>query len=395
MRRFGFIVFAVSMAAFVVTACAGDEAELKKKAPSMPDAGASGTTPGGAIDSACTQSGFAEGTNTRAQGNTKGWSFEAANGGGTTFLSISSLSDWNGPMNPGNYSLDGINYKDCGLCLLAGTGCSSDGQCSKLFYASEGNVDVTSVGKVEGETLAGALQGVVFEEVTIAEDYTSTPVAGGETWCFNDYSFSAAIAADPNAPSVVEPYDQTSDTCVVDGNGENIGNNIAGFQLQNCAGETVNLQELHCGQGKKALWLATSAEWCGPCLAYDPIFYDLASQNEDVEFYVVLGQDAGATTNMNCSTGFGQEFISGIGPVPPSHVLIDPNWATTDRLMNDYRAPGIPYSRVLDGNNMEYIWTENGNDGVVTEMDQALRSASGQSTLLGWSQFVQNMNSIQ
>ena len=393
MCRNRFIVVAVSMIAFVFTGCAGEEAGLTKKtpAPTMPSMPSAGSP----TDASCSQSGFAAGTESGAIGSSEQWAFQAYKPDGTAFVSVSSLADWNGPMTTGSYSLDGINYKDCGLCLLAGTGCDGGQNCSKVFYASEGTVNVTSLGAAEGETLAGLLEGVVFEEVTIAEDYTSTPVSGGDTWCFNEYAFNETIAADPNAPMEVVPYEDTSDTCVVDGNGTNLGHNIAGFELQNCAGETVNLQEQYCGQGRKALWLATSAEWCGPCLAYDPIYYDLASKNDDIDFYVILGQDAGATTNISCPNGFGQEYIPGIGPVPPSNVLIDPNWTTTDRLMNDYQAPGIPYSRVLNGDNMEYVWTEQASTDTISDLPQALQEGSGQNTLNGWNEFVQNMNSLQ
>ena len=55
-------------------------------------------------------------------------------------LQIATLGSFNGPMVPGVYSLDGINYADCGLCLLIEMGCSNPQQpCSKTFYADAGD----------------------------------------------------------------------------------------------------------------------------------------------------------------------------------------------------------------------------------------------------------------
>lgn len=60
-------------------------------------------------------------------------------------ISLSSFSEWNGPTEPGVYSLARINYADCGLCLLANTNCTEDG-CDKVLYAEEGEVEITEIG---------------------------------------------------------------------------------------------------------------------------------------------------------------------------------------------------------------------------------------------------------
>ncbi|SVE55540.1 uncharacterized protein METZ01_LOCUS508394, partial [marine metagenome] len=186
-----------------------------------------------------------------------------------------------------------------------------------------------------------------------------------------------------------------SDLCVTDGNGNGLGNNVTNMVFQTCSGETVDLHQLYCGQGDKAVWLATSAEWCGPCKQYDPIFNELANKNEAIDFYVLLGQDStGGTTNIanECSAGFGYPSGS-ITTVPASHVLIDADWAASDAGMDNYGAGGIPYGRVVAGENMQYVWTEYANDGVSVGVGDALKAASGLDELSGWSEFVQTMNS--
>ena len=61
----------------------------------------------------------------------------------TAVITIASYADWNGPTTPGSYSLDGINYADCGLCLLIAADCNGE-SCAKTFYADAG--DCTELG---------------------------------------------------------------------------------------------------------------------------------------------------------------------------------------------------------------------------------------------------------
>lgn len=120
-------------------------------------------------------------------------------------LDATSYAAWGGPTAPGQYSLAGINYKDCGLCLLIKQGCADAGgaQCAKRFYASEGTLEVTAIGS-GGQNFAAVMRDVVFKEVTIASDYTSTEVPGGERWCMSGYSFSEEL----NAPATIHPENE-------------------------------------------------------------------------------------------------------------------------------------------------------------------------------------------
>ena len=153
------------------------------------------SSPDNGTSSDCDRSGFSIATHEAAYG-TNAFQYQAANA--TTsprdILMISSYQDgFNGPTTSGTYSVAGTNYADCGLCLLALTGCVEGGSCEKYFYADVGDVVITEFGQ-NGGTFAGQLNNVVFKEVTIDEStYTSTPVSGGETWCMNNHNFSVTI----------------------------------------------------------------------------------------------------------------------------------------------------------------------------------------------------------
>ncbi len=302
-----------------------------------------------------------------------------------------------GPRAVGTYAIDGTkNYSNCALCVLVAVGCDQQ-TCQAQYYATAGTVTVDQYSNTEGETATVTVTDLELIEVTSASDYTSTPVPGGGEMCISTATVSGQIEAAGGGTEVqtVEPYATPSDLCVTDGNGNGLGNNVTNMVFQTCSGETVDLHQLYCGQGDKAIWLATSAEWCGPCKQYDPIFNDLANKNEAIDFYVLLGQDsAGGTTNIanECSAGFGYPSGS-ITTVPASHVLIDADWAASDAGMNNYGAAGIPYGRVVAGENMQYVWTEYANDGVSVAVDDALKAASGLDEISGWSEFVQTMNS--
>ena len=96
-----------------------------------------------------------------------------------------------GPTDPGIYSVDEINYQDCGLCVLAFKNCDSTGLCDAMFYADEGSVTIDSFGGV----FVGSFADIVLREVTISPTtFLSTPVLDGPCWEADGFSF--------NVPSV-------------------------------------------------------------------------------------------------------------------------------------------------------------------------------------------------
>jgi hypothetical protein len=94
------------------------------------------------------------------------------------------------------FTFAGENYKDCAVCGLIYTNCDADGACEKAFLVESGTLEITTNGGKTGQ-LTGALRDARFVEVTIAEDYTSTLVTGGETWCVDSYPFDAALTYVP------------------------------------------------------------------------------------------------------------------------------------------------------------------------------------------------------
>jgi len=118
------------------------------------------------------------------------------------YLRVSSYAEWNGPDGPGTYRLTGINYRECGLCLLMWSGCDSE-SCDKTYYANEGVVQIDSIGGT-GTPFIATFNNVVFKEVQILTDYTSVEVENGERWCMDGHTIDQVFGAgttinDPDA----------------------------------------------------------------------------------------------------------------------------------------------------------------------------------------------------
>ena len=104
-------------------------------------------------------------------------------------ITVFQSQDFIGPTAPGDYLLDGVNYRDCGLCavIYAGIDPENPREWQKTFYADRGTINFSDL---EDGKLKGAFKGVVFYEVEINQaDNTSTRVEGGETWCFDEFAF--------------------------------------------------------------------------------------------------------------------------------------------------------------------------------------------------------------
>ena len=321
----------------------------------------------------------------------------AAKGTASQFdrLGVISVAGWGGPMGPGTYSLDGINYKDCGLCLTIEAGCVGEEGCAKTYYASQGTVEITSTG-ADGSQFAGTLYDVVFDEVSVAEDYTSTPTPGGATWCVDDYGYNqtigAGITTNPaNAPSGASgggtpttptPPDSGDNTgggttppatsggdCVAGGTGVNIGDKIANFSLQSCTGEWVNLHDA-CGQ-KKAIWLVQTTAWCPQCPnTVVPAAQAQTDYPDRIESWIVLGEDGAyrPASLDDCNSYINKPQHQ--GKLDASMVLVDPGFQTLRTYVNDYNFGGVPWSGVLRGSNMEYV--SNSQSDFIGSLNQLL-----------------------
>ena len=135
-----------------------------------------------------------------AGGSSGGWGLDVVSPDGTAVLSIHSFLEWDGPLTPGAYELSAINFKDCGLCLTIADECTDGEQCQVPFYAQEGRVVIHKLDVERGGPVEVSLESVVFTEVTITEDLTSTVVSGARTWCVDgDYE---GTVIQPDLPDV-------------------------------------------------------------------------------------------------------------------------------------------------------------------------------------------------
>lgn len=95
-----------------------------------------------------------------------------------------------GPNGPGSWSLDGANFQDCSLCLLIYAGCD-DVACDAVYFADEGEVDISSMSGI-GSIFEAELVNVVFREVLIDDQtWESTPVVGGDELCLDGLTINA------------------------------------------------------------------------------------------------------------------------------------------------------------------------------------------------------------
>lgn len=313
----------------------------------------------------CAESGFSVGNSaaTAAQGS---WGIAAANADGTAVIRIDSFADWNGPTSAGNYDLGGINYKDCGLCLMIASDCQQGQNCQTTWYADAGNVNITELNTQVDGTVELNLEGVVFTEVTISEDYTSTPVANARTWCM-DQGFSGTFT-DPDQPDLsgATVPDAVEATCVAEGNGKGVGANLGDFTLTNCHGDAVNVHSLACNAETKAAWFVASADWCGPCHVYADIAKErLDNGNQGgVVFFDVIGEDL----NYNPATIETCRSYADQHNLPYEEVFFDPSWETLYGNIWPYPTVQggmyLPWVGIAKGENLEYVYSSqfNGSD---------------------------------
>ena len=88
-----------------------------------------------------------------------------------------------GEQNVGSYDLTDTNYADCPWCVMVVQDASEDPNAlPKYFFQETGTLVIEAINPMEDEMGAeskGHLEGVRLVEVTIDENYTSTPVPGG------------------------------------------------------------------------------------------------------------------------------------------------------------------------------------------------------------------------
>ncbi len=122
------------------------------------------------------------------------WLLEAS--GGDAVLTLELYEGFGGPTSPGVVAMTNAetNYATCGTCLILQTGCYAHDDhfhCERTFMPrAEGQVRFDVIGANAGDRLAGELQELVFQEVSIGADFQTAPVDDGAvlrlaTWAFD------------------------------------------------------------------------------------------------------------------------------------------------------------------------------------------------------------------
>lgn len=116
---------------------------------------------------------------------------------GDTVARIEGYVGFGAPESPASVTLSGpeLDYATCSVCVLVQQGCAAHDDhfhCDRTMMPSGG--DVVFEALVVGDTAAGHLHDVTLQEVTIADDFHSTPVSGGVEATIGHWDFSATLS---------------------------------------------------------------------------------------------------------------------------------------------------------------------------------------------------------
>lgn len=262
-------------------------------------------------------------------------------------------------LKPGTYDLAELDIENCELCVRAYSFCKDDFECFNRYMPTEGTLVVEEAGqpggKFKGRFEATKMAEVRIDKVTGEVEWFNN----GKSWCLGDYSFDVEVPELATADSV----------CVPEGSGKDIGQNIADFPLQNCNGDFIDLHS-RCG-GTNAVWIVASAGWCGACESFVPKVGDAYKENIDkgLDIMIVVGEDKnGAPATLEYC-----KFYAEAKGIDPSQVYIDndPNsWGATFGNINNYSngSIGLPFSILLNGRSMEYVWSSASGSGDLYEV---------------------------
>jgi hypothetical protein len=296
---------------------------------------------------------------------------------------LATLGSFNGPMAPGVYSLDGINYADCGLCLLIEMGCGNPQEpCAKTFYADAGSVELTAIG---GDQFAGKLTNVVFREVTVDEEFRSTPVAGGETWCLGEYAFDVQLDAEAGGGAPAMGNDGPTGDVANPANCDDptlacIGEEIQDFSLTNCGtGMPQSMNEYF--NGMKGGWYVLTAGWCPACTRFIPSVIDVM-ENPAVDGKVKAAFILGEDTRQNPPT---LEYCRRYGMqknIPLENLFMDHDGTNSFGTLFQYVWPyivngsfGLPFNALFEADTMLYIYADRASptDDINAALNRLLR----------------------
>jgi len=308
----------------------------------------------------CDQSGFdAAVTGATVERFGLQYTAEGGNPAGSERLWVQIYTDFNGPTQPGRYTVENENFADCGLCLLIFSGC--DGQsCDKTYYADNATVNITAMDGPGGRFTA-TIESAVFQEVTIEQDtFRSVPVTGGETWCVGDYDFDEEIGQGMAPPA---PGGDANNPDICAQQGVNcVGDDIPEFELLNC--ESGEMESIGGEAEDRAIWLIMTAGWCPACSDWltqvSMIVADPMTQG--IKFVFVFGENSarGEPSLREC-----QQYARQYGGA--AHFYIDhdgqDSFRTTFTHIWPYLGPngefGLPWNGVINSQSREYVHGDN------------------------------------
>ena len=142
----------------------------------------------------------------RADDGTLMWLLKSEDG--MTQLSVEMYEAFGALTEPGTIMIDAdeSSYATCGTCFVLQTGCMAHGDhyhCDRTYMPSPtGQVRFDAIGMNSGDSLTGEATGLIFEEVTIGQDYSTTRVANGHTLSLPSWSFDVVLegSVEPPAP---------------------------------------------------------------------------------------------------------------------------------------------------------------------------------------------------
>jgi hypothetical protein len=281
-----------------------------------------------------------------------------------------------------NMSLQGAD-----LVIALATGCTAQG-CGAWLLADEGSITFTELSATG--SIVAKLTNVVFREVNVDQNSGMASVKpGGNTWCIPSWDINMAYEQPAELPS----GGPAQATCVAEGTGVYQNDNVSNLQLQNCYGETVSLHDT-CGQ-TKAHWMIGTAGWCTAC---DQLIASLKQQfngadglmsrasiaaaEPGLDIWLILAENTASDepTLQYCQAYAEQKGVDPAMVVvdfanpavdvplidPPGYALPAQGLGHTWAVMNPYLVAdgsgsvqmGFPWSGVLRGTNMEYVWSD-------------------------------------
>jgi len=406
----GFYVSSWLFIAVVVTACGDPTSDAVVAVASMMDGDAPTQSPmdgpvgGPVVDAAvvadpCTAEGFVAESSAFAEvipGRLR--LLSPGEPGSRLEVSLRFGGVFGGPTGPGTYGLDGQRFDDCETCVIARRGCDDAGVCDQVFFANTGTLEIL---QWDAAGFRAQIVGARLAEMDVDNPIRVVPKRDGETWCLDGVEVSGMPLPAASGPIV------PAQACVPEGTGAHLGHNIADFTLPNCLGEAVSIQG-RCGE-TRALWLMASTGWCTACttklrqlaMAHGGALSRavIGAQTPGLDMLVIVSEDAEGEAP---TQAFCMEYAEYHG-LDPAMVLLDYDpegravpmiepvgethtfnaMATTWAHINPYlqkvqrgMSRGVvfeyPWSALLRGQNLEYVWSEYLDVGVFDSVRDGL-----------------------